>query len=317
MTNSEAKTSEEISKKTIKMQNKKFNIVVLFIVILSTMNVVAFPFYVGDHKLNSSEMEYLLYNTNLEIVVKNKTISDIVGDFQLSRKEGIYDVTILKTHNKTYKQCLVMWFLREHPEILQAFPDIENKDSINLLHIGGKSCLHASGSSNVANGGGGGGGIVVTNIYDSVSHFWQLVKPNEKITLKSKSEDISITSIEVTNSNKELKNAELEVQALIQNKVSQEPEEKVYQYLRVNTNINIKDARKIKINFQVSAKWIKEHSINDIVLMRFSDGEWIKLKTESSAEDFYALTDKFDLFAIVGIVKENLPSEPFWDIVEE
>ena len=104
----------------------------------------------------------------------------------------------------------------------------------------------SSSTSKSKSGGGGGGAAAVSNIAASEAHFWQVIRPNQKITFKSEDEGISISEITVFNGDKELKNVELWIEALTQNPVSDDPEDKVYQYLRLNKrNIEGKDVSKI------------------------------------------------------------------------
>ena len=287
-------------------------------------------FYLENgEQLNSSMMKYLLYNTDFSVIPGNHSFTRMVGDYELAWTDDSYLIKIQKIHNKTYKSCLVMWFLRNHPEILAAFPEIHNKDSINTKHINGWSCDHTGGgNSNTEGGGGGGGAAVATIVADSKAHFWQLVRPNQEINLTHKDEGIAITQIQILNKNKELRNIELGIESLTQNPVSSEPNGDVYQYLRLtHKNIEAEDTNSIKLFFEINYEWAvnnledRDWKFDRIVLMRFNGTEWEELITNrvslQSTTKFVSTTDEFSSYAIVGIPMYQTGGRGGLNIAEE
>jgi len=172
--------------------------IVLLVSIVSSYTPSKNFYLETGEKINSTTMEWLLYNTDLSVILmKNHTFTKVVGEFELSWTEEAYLVSIIGINNKTHKPCIILRFLREHPEILLKFPELEaTNDNIATWRIDGVNCLKTSGGSSNQNVGGG-GTVLVSHVADSTSHLWQTIKPHQIFSLKSKSRIISINKIEV------------------------------------------------------------------------------------------------------------------------
>ncbi|RLG24950.1 hypothetical protein DRN85_06785, partial [Methanosarcinales archaeon] len=88
------------------------------------------------------------------------------------------------------------------------------------------------------------------------------------------------------------------------------------------TSENIRDA---VIRFKVSRDWPSAHGVDSIVLMQYTGGNWVELKTvkigESDGDILYeSSTDHFSCFAIVGKAKEMpvvVPDKPTDEVPSE
>lgn len=239
-------------------------------------------YFENGEEINLTMMEWLLYN----------------ADFSIALSEDEYFVKIANANNKTNKPCLILRFLRKHPEILLRFPEIEGRDdNANTWRIDGVDCLKTQGgSSNTPSTGGGGGAAAVSKIADSKAHMWQKIMPNQVFSLNVNKSTISVTKIEATNGNNVLRNVELEVQALVENPVSKEAAAKVYQYLRINKK-NAKDAdgKSFKISFRVAKAWLAENNLasGNITLYRYKNG-WNELAARVTGTDAVYVNYKAD-----------------------
>jgi PGF-pre-PGF domain-containing protein len=169
--------------------------------------------------------------------------------------------------------------------------------------------------------GGGGGTTAVSTVADSKSQIWSKIPAGSSFSLDVDKATIAITRVAVNDVKSELKNVDLEVQALKENPVSTEAASKVYQYLRINKkNVKDTDAESLKIGFRVTKAWLTENGLasGDISLYRYKSG-WNELVTRVTGTDstyvnYEADTPGFSSFAIgvkSGVVagEEEAPAE--------
>jgi len=176
-------------------------------------------------------------------------------------------------------------------------------------------------------GGGGGGAAAVSKVADSKAQVWQSVPAGSSVSLNIDKETIAVTSVSVIDFKAELKNVELEVEALTENPLTTEATAKVYQYFRVNKkNIVETDAESLTISFRVPKSWLSDNGLasGDISLFRFRNG-WNELTTSVTGTDsiyvnYEADTPGFSSFAIgtkSGIVVEEEVPEEAEEVPEE
>ena len=154
--------------------------------------------------------------------------------------------------------------------------------------------------------GGGGGGAAVSNVADSKAQVWSTIPAGSSVSLNVDKATIAITSVAVNNVKSELKNVDIEVQALKSNPVSATAAGKVFQYLRINKKkIADGDAESIKIGFRVTKAWLTENGLTsaDVRLYRYKNSVWNKLSTSVKSTDstyvnFEAETPGFSFFAV-------------------
>jgi PGF-pre-PGF domain-containing protein len=163
--------------------------------------------------------------------------------------------------------------------------------------------------------GGGGGAATVSKVADSKAQVWSTVPAGSSFSLDVDKATIAVTSVAVNDVKSELKNVDLEVQALKENPLSTEAAAKVYQYLRINKkNIVDSDAEGFKVSFRVTKAWLTENSLasGDISLYRYKSG-WNELVTKVTGTDstyvnYEADTPGFSSFAVgtkTGVVVEE------------
>ena len=154
--------------------------------------------------------------------------------------------------------------------------------------------------------GGGGGGAAVSNVADSKAQVWSTIPAGSSVSLNVDKATIAITSVAVNNVKSELKNVDIEVQALKSNPVSATAAGKVFQYLRINKKkIADGDAESIKIGFRVTKAWLTENGLTsaDVRLYRYKNSVWNRLSTSVKSTDstyvnFEAETPGFSFFAV-------------------
>ena len=171
---------------------------------------------------------------------------------------------------------------------------------------------------------GGGGGAAVSKVADSKAQVWSTIPAGSSVSLDVDKATIAITSVAVNNVQSELKNVDLEVQALKSNPVSVTAAGKVNQYLRINKkNIKDGDAETIKIGFRVTKSWLTDNGMTsaDIRLYRYKSSVWNKLITRVTGTDsiyvnfeadapgfsYFAVGSKSgggDAFAIIDAIRE-------------
>ena len=90
------------------------------------------------------------------------------------------------------------------------------------------------------------------------------------------------------------------------------PAKHVYQYFKVEANIDEGLFEKTNYNFKVSKTWLSNRQINkeDVKLVRFFDGRWINISSEFISEDndfvyYLSNTNFIGQFAIIGKDKQN------------
>ena len=188
----------------------------------------------------------------------------------------------------------------------------------------------AAAAAAAAAGGGGGGAAAVSTVADSKAQVWSAVPAGSSFSLDVDKATIAITSVAVSDVKSELKNVDLEVQALKENPVSTEATANVYQYLRINKkNIADADAGTFKVGFRVTKVWLTENSLasGDISLYRYKGDKWNELATSVTGTDdtyvnYEAETPGFSSFAIGTksgvVVEEEVPEEvPPEEVPEE
>ena len=164
----------------------------------------------------------------------------------------------------------------------------------------------ASSGSSGSSGGGGVASTKTTDIAESKAQVWGIISAGSGVTMSIDSDNIALTSIEVSNVNKELAGVELKASALKSNPVSSTPGT-TFQYLEISgKNIEGGDADAVKLSFKVPVSWITESGLKsaDLSLYRYSNG-WAKLSTKVTGSDskyvnYEATTPGFSYFAVAA-----------------
>ena len=271
--------------------------IILLLNIVYAKDVKILDFHSDNHIVDLNEMIFLLYNT----------------DFSYSEQQNVYVINITRLKNYTYRKCIVLRFLREHPEILARFPEIDDADSnIPMWKIDGINCLNTQGGGSPGGekSGGGGGAAAPSNVVASVGRQWDILLPNSNSIITIKNEDIAFTkfSFRVKNT---LSKVDIEIESLSSNPLSTQASDEVYQYLHIGKrNIANDDVIYIQINFRVPKTWLERMNINygDVVLYRYNLG-WKALETKKVDEDMFSVNYKtisngFSLYAI-GVQADN------------
>ncbi len=130
--------------------------------------------------------------------------------------------------------------------------------------------------------------------------------------------NMSLTEMAIRVKNKVF-NVKITVKALASRpaEVTQNLTGEVFRYLKVEpTNIVDADVETVTIKFKVEKQWLTNNEIDpaNVVLFRYSGGEWNALPAQMSSEDsnnvyYYAESPGLSLFAISG-VSEPLILEP-------
>jgi len=288
-------------------------IVILFLNIAyaNHNNTKVLDFYIGDYFVDENLMINLLHYTDFEYAEEVIWIHS--PDGQSFFEQNVYAVNILREKNYTYRKCLVLIFLRKHPEILARFPEIDDEDSnIPMWKIDGINCLNTQGGD-TGGSSGGGGAVAPSNEAASASRKWDVLATGSSAVLAVNNENIAVTGVVVDVKNA-VSNAELKVASLNSNPLSTAAAAKVYQYLQITrSNIADTDASKIAISFRVPKSWLIFNKIANVSLYRHNGSSWSELPTVIKYSDvnnmFYeATTSRFSVFAI-GI-KTLLLEEP-------
>jgi PGF-pre-PGF domain-containing protein len=162
--------------------------------------------------------------------------------------------------------------------------------------------------------GGSGGATTTSNVVDSKAQIWSAIPTGSSVSLNIDKTTIAVTSVSVSDVTADLKNVELEVEALTVNPLTTDAAQKVYQYLRINRkNIGDTDASSFKVGFRVPKSWLTDNALasGDISLYRYKSG-WNELATKVSGTDstyvnYEADTPGFSSFAVGTKTSVDVP----------
>jgi len=166
----------------------------------------------------------------------------------------------------------------------------------NAGNIATSTVSYTVKSKTIGSSGGSGGAVSV-----ETTHLWTLVEVGESILMKISDERVAFTELSIKVRNR-LTDVSLSVENLPDPPVKLEGN--VYQYLRIEKrNIEDKDIDSVKIKFKVKKSWLNENNVEQLVLKKFIDGEWIEIPTNkidsSSIYEYYeAITTGLSYFAI-------------------
>ncbi len=176
-------------------------------------------------------------------------------------------------------------------------------------------------SQSCTTGGGGGGGVARN---PQTSKTWDKVTPGAAHIMKISSDDFGVKQISIEVHNK-ANNIKITIEKLPGKpaSVTKEITGKVYKYMEIKkenlADDNVKGV--VKIKFQVTRGWLLNNKLesDNIVLMRFVNGEWEELKTALLSTDnkyayYEADSPGFSYFAIgekgaLVIVEEEVVEE--------
>ncbi|HLD18706.1 MAG TPA: PGF-pre-PGF domain-containing protein, partial [Candidatus Nanoarchaeia archaeon] len=160
-------------------------------------------------------------------------------------------------------------------------------------------------AASTSSGASGGGAAAASAVEASAGRQWDSLAAGSSGVLAINNEKIAVTGVVI-----DVKNAvtspSITVESLTSNPLSATAAAKVYQYLNLKkSNIADSDASKITVNFRVSKSWLSSNGVadSDIVLWRYSGGNWNKLETKLVSSDgsfanYEAVTPGFSTFAI-------------------
>jgi len=183
-----------------------------------------------------------------------------------------------------------------------------------------------------SSGGGGGGGVSSNEPFANIEKYEtreQYLYADREATYSFTTPDLGVYMISVTPAeNAGSVSARVDLLKDTSTIVDLAPDGVVYKNVNIwlgtsgfATSENIRDA---VIRFKVSRDWPSAHSVDSIVLMQYTGGNWVELKTvkigESDGDILYeSSTDHFSCFAIVGKAKEMpvVPDKPTDEVPSE
>ena len=163
----------------------------------------------------------------------------------------------------------------------------------------------SSSSSSSSSGGGSSGGATTATLEASTGKQWDKLDAGTTAVVTVNNENIGVTGIIVDVKNS-ITSPSINVGKYTSNPLSTSAASKVYQYLSIEKlNIGDSDLSKVTINFKVPKSWLTSNAVadSDIVLWRYTGGNWNKLETklvnsDGSSANYEAVTPGFSTFAI-------------------
>ena len=211
-----------------------------------------------------------------------------------------------------------------------------NVTECSIFGLGGRphTTNNAGGPHTPSSGGGGGGGGVSSNEpFANIEKYEtreQYLYADREATYSFTTPDLGVYMISVTPAeNAGSVSARVDLLKDTSTIVDLAPDGVVYKNVNIwlgtsgfATSENIRDA---VIRFKVSRDWPSAHGVDSIVLMQYTGGNWVELKTvkigESDGDILYeSSTDHFSCFAIVGKAKEMpvvVPDKPTDEVPSE
>ena len=111
-------------------------------------DIPAAAFYLEGQPADAAKMRWLLFNTEFELENASRDGEWVQqGDF-LFRGEDItggFNIINVQEKNMNYRKCMVMGFLREHPEVVASYPELQERIDPAAFKIDGINCLHTAG----------------------------------------------------------------------------------------------------------------------------------------------------------------------------
>ena len=158
-----------------------------------------------------------------------------------------------------------------------------------------------------------GGGVVTSNVEASAARAWDNLGAGTTAVFTITNERIAVIGV-VLDVKNDVTSPSLTVESLLSNPQLSLPSGKVFQYLQITKgNIADTDTSKITIKFKVSKTWLATNGVseNDIVLYRYTNGNWEELATVTTGADannvlYESTTPGFSTFA-VGVKSSVAP----------
>ncbi|MBI2650684.1 PGF-pre-PGF domain-containing protein [Candidatus Woesearchaeota archaeon] len=178
-------------------------------------------------------------------------------------------------------------------------------NSTGLTFTTSAAAAAATTTTTTSAGAAGGGAAAPSNVEASAARQWDSLEAGSSGVLTVNNEKIAVTGVIIDVKNA-VTNPSITVESLTSNPLSVAAAAKVYQYLQLKKgNIADSDASKIAINFRVPKSWLTSNNVaeSDIVLWRYTSGNWNKLETKLVSSDgsfanYEAITPGFSTFAI-------------------
>ena len=163
-------------------------------------------------------------------------------------------------------------------------------------------------SFSTASGGGTSPGSSTPSEKKSINVF-DVIEKGKVTEIKISDSEIGIRQIDIEVNNN-ANSVEITVTKLTGQpaSITKTIEGKAYQYLEISTkNLDGANIKKAKIKFSVAKSWLTDNKYDaaDVILKRFSNNEWQKLKTTKTGEtandiNYEAETPGFSTFAITA-----------------
>ncbi len=221
--------------------------------------------------INESVNATVYYGTSVGAIVN--TVAAMQTDFNASQDVEITGLTASTTYHFNVTIC-------------DNNGNCAKNGTFNFSTSSAASSSSSSSSSSSGGGGGGGGGVV-SNVEANVGRVWDQLAAGSTATLTINNQNIAFTAVIIGIANA-VSNPSLSVDSLKANPYSTAAAAKVFQYLQITkSNFADLDTSSTTINFRVPKSWLVSNgaSEDDIVLYRYSDGQWNPLPTTKSGSD--------------------------------
>lgn len=160
----------------------------------------------------------------------------------------------------------------------------------------------------------------------SSTTFFSDIEAGKRGVMTVKDKDISVTKIEVE-VRSDVSNVEVKVTELADKptSISESASDHVYHYVDVTAKgLESEDLKNVKVDFKVEKSWLEQQGISagDVTLLRYADGGWHELSTQTAGSDatyvyFVAESSGFNVFAIGTKVAAAGALEPSVEPEEE